>query len=66
MPPTMSEVFSVRYRTTSAGLAVIGEYDTDWFSYRLRAAPTRSWRVDLTLTDSRAIGGSVSYLGLFP
>ena len=49
-----------------ATLAVIGEYDTDWFNYGLRAAPDRSWRVDLTLTDSRAIGGAVSYLGIFP
>jgi len=55
----------VEYRL-SPGLAVIGEYDTDWFNYGLRAAPDHSWRVDLTLTDSRAIGGGISYLGIFP
>jgi len=50
----------------SPEIAVIEEYDTDWFNYGLRTAPSQSWRVDLTLTDSRAIGGAVSYLGLFP
>ncbi|MCK4324703.1 MAG: hypothetical protein KAW89_09255 [Armatimonadetes bacterium] len=35
---------------------MIGEYNTDWFNYGLRAAPDHSWRVDLTLADSRAIG----------
>jgi hypothetical protein len=62
----LSGLFGGAEYCISPGLAVIGEYDTDWFNYGLRAAPNRSWRVDLTLTDSRAIGGAVSYLGLFP
>jgi len=50
----------------SPRLALIGEYDTDWFNYGLRAAPNDSWRVDLTLTDAHEIGGAVSYIGMFP
>jgi len=62
----LSGVFGGAEYRLSPGLAVMGEYDTDWFNYGLRMAPDQSWRVDLTLTDSRAIGGAVSYLGIFP
>jgi len=62
----LSGLFGGAEYRLSPTLAVIGEYDTDWFNYGLRAAPDHSWRVDLTLTDSRAIGGAVSYLGIFP
>ncbi len=62
----LSGLFGGAEYRLSPTLAVMGEYDTDWFNYGLRAAPDRSWRVDLTLTDSRAIGGAVSYVGLFP
>ncbi len=62
----LSGLFGGAEYRISPKLAVIGEYDTDWFNYGLRAAPDYSWRVDLTLTDSRAIGGAISYLGIFP
>jgi len=62
----LSGLFGGAEYRISPRMALIGEYDTDWVNYGLRTAPDQSWRVDLTLTDSRAIGGSVSYLGLFP
>jgi len=62
----LSGLFGGAEYRIAPNLALIGEYDTDWFNYGLRAAPDRSWRVDLTLTDSSAIGGAVSYLGIFP
>lgn len=62
----LSGLFGGAEYRLSPSLAAIGEYDTDWFNYGLRAAPDQSWRVDLTLTDSHAIGGAVSYLGVFP
>ena len=62
---TAGQFGGVEYRL-SPTLAVMGEYDTDRFNYGLCAAPDRSWRIDLTLTDSRAIGAAISYLGIFP
>jgi hypothetical protein len=50
----------------SPRVTAMGEYDTDWFNCGVRLAPGPSWRADVTLTDGRAIGGAISYLGVFP
>ncbi len=62
----LSGLFGGAEYRLSPRLVVIGEHDTDWFNYGLRMAPSRSWRADVTLTDSREIGGALSYTGLFP
>ncbi len=62
----LSGLFGGAEYRLSPRLVVIGEYDTDWFNCGLRMAPSRSWRADVTLTDSREIGGALSYTGMFP
>jgi len=66
-PPAYLHHCRARTRLTFALLAYLtspipsARHNTD-----LGRVHLASWRVDLTLTDSRAIGGAVSYLGLFP
>ncbi len=62
----MSGVFGGVEVRCSPRLALMGEYDTDWFNFGIRTALDKHWRLDLTLTDMDSIGGALSYSAMLP